>query len=55
MSYFLLKGWDKKYCPRFECIETGNRSCYRIKCECSCSHCLHYNECVKDITDEKLI
>ena len=49
MSYFILK--NNKYCSTFEC--DGIRNCYIDTCECSCIKCIHFNECMKNMEDNK--
>ena len=53
MAYFVLKGYDQKHCKNFECDRSISKydDCYGGNCECSCSHCINYNECMKNRDD----
>ena len=51
MSYFIYHPSNRKDCPNFECDVSLSANCYDIDCECSCSHCILYNECAKDYDD----
>lgn len=50
MSYFTFNN-DKINCPEFECEQIDGNDCYNNDCECSCSYCIHYNECLKNMDD----
>lgn len=51
MSYFVFK--NNKYCSTFECDHSRSRNCYIESCECSCTKCIHFNECMKNKEDNE--